>query len=239
MRLHGIGRLIPFGILQDDDRNVLVPFNGLGFYTNNLYMSRLIFKIWAAGGIVTLRTTGLVVLAVLLTGCASSRPASDVHVPEVVVRAEAGSLEQMLRDEIAHWHGTPHVWGGTTPQGADCSGFIHTMYQQLFAVNLPRTTSEQVREGAPIQRNDLRAGDLIFFRPSGRSNHVGIYLSDGYFAHISTSRGLMYSHIDERYWHRAYWTSRRVLRTSEFHTTSASIESDTPPTTGNPGRGGW
>ena len=54
-------------------------------------------------------------------------------------------------------------------------------------MSLPRTTESQAREGAPIGRNELVAGDLVFFRPSKRSNHAGIYLSGGRFAHISSA----------------------------------------------------
>lgn len=174
-----------------------------------------------------------------MAGCASTRPHSSVDVPPAVVDAEPGTIEQLLRDEIEQWHGTPHQWGGITRGGADCSGFIYSVYRDLFSMSLPRTTGEQVQVGTSVRVNDLRAGDLVFFKPTKRSNHVGIYLSDGYFAHISSSRGLMYSHLDERYWQRAYWTTRRVVRPGAVHASSTTTTVETPPAADNPGRGGW
>lgn len=178
-----------------------------------------------------------VLAAVILSGCVGTRHAGRVDVPRAVEVAPRGSVQQVLRDEIENWHGTPHVWGGASPRGADCSGFVHSIFRDLFAIELPRTTSEQVRAGQPVSTNDLRPGDLIFFRPTASANHVGIYLDGGYFAHISTSRGLMYSHVDERYWKRAYWTSRRILHSDDVTiTTSNPVSRDGRE---SDRRGGW
>jgi hypothetical protein len=84
------------------------------------------------------------------------------------------------------------------------------LYRDLFARYLPRTTSEQVTEGEAVSPDELQAGDLVFFQPS-KSQHVGIYLSDGEFAHASSSQGVTVSEINDPYWRRTYWTARRVL----------------------------
>lgn len=170
----------------------------------------------------------VICVAVFATGCSSSRvlqespppveanpPASDTDVgrglPEQEVDPGDAPVQTLLRAEIDRWEGTPHRWGGTTPSGADCSGFVVSVYRDRFGLSLPRTTSEQALYGRGIHKHDLRAGDLVFFRPSKRTNHVGIYLENGEFAHISSSRGLMISRLDESYWRRSYWTARRVL----------------------------
>lgn len=134
------------------------------------------------------------------------RPAEDT--PSNVETAPR--IEQELRAEVKRWEGTPHRWGGTDRSGVDCSGLVMVLYQDLFGLRLPRTTSEQVNAGEPVRPDELRTGDLVFFRPA-KSQHVGIYLSNGEFAHASASRGVMVSNIHDRYWQNAYWTAQRVL----------------------------
>ena len=73
--------------------------------------------------------------------------------------------------------GVPYVWGGTTPRGFDCSGFVQYVYAQR-GIYLPRTTYEQVNVGRRVSRSQLRPGDLCHF-----PGHVGIYIGDGMMIH--------------------------------------------------------
>jgi cell wall-associated NlpC family hydrolase len=133
-------------------------------------------------------------------------PAAE-HAP-----VEAGSeIERRLRAEVASWEGTPHVLGGNDRRGLDCSAFVASLYDRLFDVRLPRTTQEQVAAGHAVSQSELQPGDLVFFQPPTKSRHVGIYLNKGEFAHVSSSQGVTVSHLDQRYWKDAFWTSRRVL----------------------------
>jgi hypothetical protein len=166
---------------------------------------------------------GILVL-LFLTGCAATRPHTvarapvhEVAVPDVADRTpappprELANVESFLRASMEPWGDTPHLFGGTAIAGADCSGFIVSLYREAFGISLPRTTRDQANAGHSIRRDELEAGDLVFFRPDRVVNHVGIYLSDGRFAHISTSRGFIISHLDEPYWQRRYAAARRVL----------------------------
>lgn len=77
--------------------------------------------------------------------------------------------------------GVPYVWGGTSPNGFDCSGFVQYVYKH-FGVNLPRLSSDQARSGQRISFKDLRAGDLVAIDNSSRNNgadHIGIYIGNG------------------------------------------------------------
>jgi cell wall-associated NlpC family hydrolase len=56
----------------------------------------------------------------------------------------------------------------------------------------------------------LMSGDLVFFKPGYKSRHVGIYLGQGEFAHASTSKGVIISRLDDRFWRQCYVTGRRV-----------------------------
>ncbi|MBZ5486315.1 C40 family peptidase [Halomonas aquamarina] len=119
-------------------------------------------------------------------------------------------VRQALLEQHQRWSGTPYRIGGTTAKGVDCSGLVRNVYREMFNVELPRSTYEQVHEGRAIDRQELQAGDLVFFRPPG-NNHVGIYVGDGYFLHASTSQGVIISSLDNSYWQRYYWQSRRAL----------------------------
>ena len=161
-------------------------------------------------------TVGVIagLLMVALTGCGTTSPA---RAPSTTALSnnDAATIEQRLRAQERRWHGTPYRWGGSSRDGFDCSGFVMTVYRDLFDLSLPRTTAEQVQLGQAVSPDALQAGDLVFFRPSGKARHVGLYLGAGEFAHASTSEGVTISHLDETYWREAYWTTRRLLPTAE------------------------
>jgi peptidoglycan DL-endopeptidase CwlO len=75
--------------------------------------------------------------------------------------------------------GTPYVWGGASPSGFDCSGFVMYVYAQI-GVSLPHSSYAQYGYGSPVSRSQLQPGDLVFFDGLG---HVGIYVGGGSFIH--------------------------------------------------------
>lgn len=148
----------------------------------------------------------ILITFVIITGCASSyQTVSDSS------GAYENDIEQMLREEVKLWTDTPHRMGGTSSSGTDCSGFVMIVYDKLFEISLPRDTINQAAAGVFIDKNELKPGDLVFFKPPRIRRHVGIYLSNGEFAHTSRRKGVMISRIDEPYWNKSYWTSRRIL----------------------------
>jgi len=88
--------------------------------------------------------------------------------------------------------GTPYRWGGETTRGFDCSGFVRYVFRHSEGIELPRTSREQAKFGAPVKRNELRPGDIISFATGGggRVSHVGVYIGDNKFIHSSSSRGV-------------------------------------------------
>ncbi len=108
------------------------------------------------------------------------------------------------------WAGTPHQLGGVNKQGIDCSAYVQRGYKELFSIELPRQTRQQVKTGYAVSRRNLRTGDLIFFKPNFLSNHVGVYMGDGTFLHVSSSRGVTRSSLRNNYWKDKYWKARRV-----------------------------
>lgn len=78
--------------------------------------------------------------------------------------------------------GTPYAWGGTSPNGFDCSGLAQYLYAKV-GIQIPRTTYDQFKGGLSVPQNQLQAGDLVFFKggdsQGGLPGHVGIYVGNG------------------------------------------------------------
>jgi cell wall-associated NlpC family hydrolase len=145
----------------------------------------------------------------ILTGCASTQKAPAHSFPPCI---SSSGIEQDIRQEISTWLNTPYRMGGTSKQaGVDCSGLVMVIFKKIFNIDLPRATNKQVEAGRYINREGLCAGDLVFFKLPYKTPHVGIYLSSGKFVHASSSRGVIISDMDNVYWEKTYWTSRRII----------------------------
>ncbi len=124
-----------------------------------------------------------------------------------------GNENPDLLREIVSWLGTPYRYGGTSRSGADCSGFALQVYKEVYGINLARVTANMAQHSTRVNRRNLREGDLVFFRISGRKiSHVGIYISNNKFAHASTSRGVIISDLDENYYNDRFAFGGRVRR---------------------------
>lgn len=115
------------------------------------------------------------------------------------------SLEQYYSD----WKGVPYQLGGNSRRGVDCSGFIYGAYRSLFGLNLPRTTEQLARLNIEVREPDLRPGDIVMFKTGWRDRHAGIYVGNDQFIHASTSKGVIKSSLNNRYWKGKYWKSVR------------------------------
>ena len=123
-----------------------------------------------------------------------------------------------LYDACSQWLGVKHRIGGNTKKGVDCSGFALNIYRDVYNLKIERNSANILRKNcAPVKRNNLREGDLVFFKTSGSGNsktptHVGIYLKNGKFVHASTSKGVIVSSLSEPYYIRTWLTGGRVKR---------------------------
>ena len=107
--------------------------------------------------------------------------------------------------------GVPYRRGGNSAEsGFDCSGFVRAMYQQTVGLMLPRRADQQAASTQVIDKKELQPGDLVFFNTGRRTQHVGIFIEDGQFLHASTSKGVIISDLDNPYWRKTYWQSRRL-----------------------------
>ena len=113
--------------------------------------------------------------------------------------------------------GKPYQWGGTSPKtGFDCSGLVWYAYKDLVKFKLPRTANEMyhLRDAAPVTRDKLEKGDLVFFRISkrGAADHVGVYLGNGKFIQSPrTGKDIQISALSNDYWQQHYVGARRMV----------------------------
>lgn len=115
---------------------------------------------------------------------------------------------------IENWWGTPYRMGGSTQKGVDCSSFTQTLMSTIYNLSVPRTAHEQKLYCIPIDFNELKEGDMVFFNTSRRANaitHVGIYLQGDQFVHASSSSGVVISSLHEAYWSRRFKGAGRVV----------------------------
>jgi peptidoglycan DL-endopeptidase CwlO len=104
--------------------------------------------------------------------------------------------------------GTPYVWAGSAPGGFDCSGLVMWAYAQV-GVSLPHSSYAQYGFGVPVSRDQLQAGDLVFFDGLG---HVGIYIGNGQFVHAPhTGDVVKISSLDESWYSATFVGARRIL----------------------------
>ena len=105
--------------------------------------------------------------------------------------------------------GTPYVWGGASPGGFDCSGFAMYVYAQV-GISLPHNAAMQYTSvGVPVSRDDLQAGDLVFFDGLG---HMGIYIGGGQFIHAPhTGDVVKISSLYDSWYASTYYGAKRVL----------------------------
>ena len=112
--------------------------------------------------------------------------------------------------------GTPYVYGGNSPYGFDCSGFVCYVFKQRYQLDLPRKASNQKLKSKPIKEKQLSSGDLIFFDHGKGVSHVGIIVSydnNGIkMIHASSSKGIIITNVSESsYWKNKFHSFGRVL----------------------------
>lgn len=114
--------------------------------------------------------------------------------------------------KASEFEGTSYVWGGNSKSGIDCSGLVQEVFKQQ-GLNLPRKAHQQASQGKLINKDQLKPGDVIFFRSprkSGYISHTGIYIGNGEFIHAASSKKkVVKSKLSDKYYKANYAFSRR------------------------------
>lgn len=142
-----------------------------------------------------------------------SRATQNRNEPPPASSNPKGDTDELLASAMG-FLGVAYRFGGTSPTGFDCSGFMQYIFRKAFAVNLPRTSAEQATVGTPVSRSQLQPGDMVFFRTAGsRISHVGMYVGNDRFIHAPrTGKRIEITSLSNRYWSSKYATARRVKR---------------------------
>jgi lipoprotein spr len=119
-------------------------------------------------------------------------------------------LENALLKSFNNWKGTRYAWGGDSSRGIDCSALTRRVYREVFGYELPRVTEDQVKVGRRVSSNNLKPGDILFFRPENRVNHTAVYLGNSLFINASSSKGVILSSLESSYWGRYFKYAVRV-----------------------------
>lgn len=125
------------------------------------------------------------------------------------------STEQKIIDYAERFLGVDYIWGGASPKGFDCSGFVKYVFGN-YGVALSHSASSQANEGTAVKKANLQPGDLVFFDTNGGHNgvnHVGIYIGGGKFIQCSSgsNSGVVISSVSSGFYAETFMTARRLL----------------------------
>lgn len=163
----------------------------------------------------------LLLLTLFLASCGSSKRTTPTNKKQRTTIRKADKISNSkLRNIVKHaktFEGTRYKFGGTSKKGMDCSGLIYVSFLEED-IALPRVSRDMAKKGKRISLTKAEAGDLLFFQTNKSRNvinHVGLVVESSSgelkFIHSTTSRGVIISSINERYWNNAFVEIRRII----------------------------
>ena len=136
-----------------------------------------------------------------------TRPSAGVQ----TVKTPGELPRSRLKEIVDSYKGVRHRSGGTTRKGMDCSGFVWRVYTDLGYKDFKRTSSAKMcKLGRRVSLRKAKPGDLVFFKRWLRINHVGIYMGEKTFAHVSSKKGVTYTSFDDEYFSKRFVCIRRI-----------------------------
>ena len=126
--------------------------------------------------------------------------------------SSGSAAQQKLVSTAKNYLGVSYVYGGASPSGFDCSGFVYYVYK-LCGYSINRTASAQYSNGSYVSRTSLQPGDIVIFYNSAMSaiGHAGIYIGNDQFIHASSSEGKVVISSLSGYYSTHYYGARRVV----------------------------
>jgi len=116
------------------------------------------------------------------------------------ISSPAATVDALIA-EAKKYIGVPYVWGGSTPAGFDCSGYLNYVFNHV-GLSIPRTVAAIWSEAKTV--SSLKEGDIVFFNTGSSPSHAGIYLGNNQFIHAGTSTGVTISDMGSSYWKSRY-----------------------------------
>ena len=134
-----------------------------------------------------------------------------INKKEAAKAAKKAAPKSNLEKYARQWMGAKYVYGKATRSKTDCSGFVMQVYKGYYNIALDHSSSKMYKDsrGKSVSRGGLKEGDLVFFGSLWKIDHVGIYLPGDRFIHASTSKGVMISPMQDKYWGHKYQGARR------------------------------
>ncbi|WP_103069844.1 C40 family peptidase [Aquimarina sediminis] len=169
------------------------------------------------------KVVAFLLITIALTSCGSSSKNKAVISSKTKTAYKAKPTRNKNSKKIKSiinyaktFSGTRYKFGGTTKRGMDCSGLVYTSFKKENII-LPRTSRTMATQGHAISLKKVAVGDLLFFKTNKRKNvisHVGLVVENKgvvKFIHASTSKGVVVSSLNEKYWNKCFAHARRIL----------------------------
>ncbi|MCF6131000.1 C40 family peptidase [Flavobacterium wongokense] len=143
---------------------------------------------------------------------------NDQNASDIIIEdSDSNYLVDQLINTASDNLGVGYRGGGTTKDGFDCSGLMYSTFKK-FDITLPRSSYQMAEVGTPVNLDNAKKGDLIFFinRGQHRINHVGMIVEvkgdDVKFIHSSTQSGVIISSLKESYYDRTFKQINRIIQ---------------------------
>lgn len=144
----------------------------------------------------------------------SRRPQKEVKIPTIPQSASGEERAQLVVEYAKEFLGVPYVWGGTSPEGFDCSGLVYYVYGK-FDQKLYRVACDMIQNGTAVAFTDMKPGDIVLFWNQERHseiNHVGIYVGEGNFIHApQTGDVVKITTLESGYYQKTLYAVRRIF----------------------------
>lgn len=168
------------------------------------------YKVRYEGQIGYIRSDLVTLLEKPLNNTGRAATSSDNETSSGSTSTEA-DLGQQIATYAQQFVGYPYVYGGSSPSGFDCSGFMQYVFSQ-FGYSINRTATAQLANGYSVAYEDLRPGDIIYFGYGSTASHVGMYIGNGKFVHAeNSSTGVVITDLSVSWYANRYLCAHRIV----------------------------
>lgn len=210
------GQTLKYGMTHSEVKRLQEILKQKGYFTYSEtttyfgnYTRQAVVNFQRANGLKTDGVVGSDTWRALGVAGSNSSPVTSNSKPATNVQGVSSYNPSVLINTGKKYLGVRYVWGGTSPSGFDCSGFLNYAYKEALGIQLPRTVEGIYKVGTPVSAPSI--GDLVFFETyKPGASHAGIYLGNGQFLHSSSSKGVAISDMSNSYWSKRYLGAKKI-----------------------------